>query len=168
MSITDELRAYAGSFYLFRYKDVREKIDAIADSIDAEHESACAAAYGNGVESVVMPDLTKYAKLPVDADGEVIRIGDVMEWIDLDGEVSVTCSVDAVGVGCFFAWDKNNGRYAQKCANAYRHYHEPTVEDVLTEFAVKLIERGELTNGAAQTIAEYAAKLRLADDGKEQ
>ena len=40
MSITDELRKYAGIFYLFRYKDVREKLDAIADRIDAEHEKA--------------------------------------------------------------------------------------------------------------------------------
>ena len=39
----------------------------------------------------------------------------------------------------------------------------PTVEDVLTEFAAKLIERGELTNGAAQTIAEYAKRLTLAE-----
>lgn len=45
-----------------------------------------------------------------------------------------------------------------------RHYHAPTVEDVLTEFAAKLIERGELTNGGAQTIAEYAAKLMLKED----
>jgi predicted Ser/Thr protein kinase len=47
-----------------------------------------------------------------------------------------------------------------------RHHHEPTVEDVLREFAAKLIERGELTNGGAQTIAEYAAKLRLAGDAE--
>ena len=41
---------------------------------------------------------------------------------------------------------------------------KPTVEDVLTEMVAKVIERGELTNGAAQTIAEYAGKLRLAKE----
>ena len=41
---------------------------------------------------------------------------------------------------------------------------EPTVEDVLTDFAAKLIERSNLTNGAAQTIAEYAKRLKLAGD----
>lgn len=40
---------------------------------------------------------------------------------------------------------------------------KPTVEDLLTEFTARLIERGELTNGAEQTIAEYATKLRLAE-----
>ncbi len=46
----------------------------------------------------------------------------------------------------------------------WHHLHRrptPTVEDVLTEFAAKLIERGELTNGGAQTIAEYAKRLQL-------
>ena len=41
----------------------------------------------------------------------------------------------------------------------------PTVEDVLTEMVAKAIERGELTNGAAQTIAEYAKRLTLAKEG---
>lgn len=104
-----------------------------------------------------------YTPLPVDADGVPIHVGDVLEWVDPDGEVTVTCTVDAVGVGCFFAWDAANCRYAQKCANAYRHHHAPTVEDVLREM---LDAWGELpaeeTNEAI--VAEYAARLTLRGD----
>lgn len=102
-----------------------------------------------------------WVRLPLDADGEPIHVGDVMEWVDPDGEVTVTCTVDAVGVGCFFAWDNANGRFAQKCANAYRHHHEPTVEDVLREF---LGEMQANESDPHRTIAEYAGRLRLAGD----
>lgn len=152
MSIADELREYATNDKLHYLSDYL----AIADRIDAEHEAMLA-----DVRKTVYQGLIE---LPKDADGEYIRIGDVMEWVDIDGEVKVTCTVEAVGVDCFFVWDNASGRFAQKCASAYRHHYAPTVEDVLTEFAAKLIERSGLTNGAAQTIAEYAAKLRLAEE----
>lgn len=60
---------------------------------------------------------------------------------------------------------------------AFAHRHEPTVEDVLRQFAhvgIRIaakhgIEAGEIDFYAdEEAIAEYAAKLRLADDGKEQ
>ena len=117
-----------------------------------------------------------YMMLPKDADGVPIRIGDVMEWVDIDGEVEVVCTVDAVGVGCFFAWDAANCRYAQKCANAYRHYHAPTVEDILR--GVVELCRNTWKEGSAfefydvddvmksGNIAEYAAKLRLVGDAE--
>ena len=106
-------------------------------------------------------------RLPVDADGVPIRIGDVMEWVDIEGTVEVVCTVDAVGVDCFFAWDAANCRYAQKDANAYRHHRPPTVEDVLAEFADKVCNSGHQWGlDAKDTIAEYAAKLRLVGDGE--
>ena len=101
--------------------------------------------------------------LPVDADGVPIHVGDVMEWVDIEGTVEVVCTVDAVGVDCFFAWDAANCQYAQKCANAYRHHHAPTVEDVLREFAEKITD--SQVPGVHPTyeeaIAEFAAKLTL-------
>lgn len=159
MSITDELREWAKEHLS------RNSILAIADRIDAEHESACAEAYGNGVMSVpIALDESAWVELPKDADGVPIHVGDVMEWVDIDGEVTVACTVEAVGVGCFFAWDNANGRFAQKCANAYRHYHKPTVEGVLREFAGTLASAdnnwGSDVNDA---IAEYAKRLTLAE-----
>ena len=123
----------------------RKRLNKLADNIEAEVAE-------------------RYVELPVDADGEVIRIGDVMEWIDLDGEVSVTCSVDAIGVGCFFAWDGGNGRYAQKCANAYRHYQSPTVESTLREMLAEIGEGGVYAE--ALLLAKYAPRLRLAGDAE--
>ena len=97
-------------------------------------------------------------ELPKSADGEYIHVGDVMEWCD-SGE---TLTVEGIGSDVLFYIDGENAEWT--AARNKRHHHEPTVEDVLREFAAKLIERGELTNGGAQTIAEYAAKLRLAGE----
>ena len=45
----------------------------------------------------------------------------------------------------------------------------PTVEDVLAEFSVRVLNSGHQWGlDGTGVIAEYAAKLRLADDGKEQ
>ena len=108
----------------------------------------------------------RYIALPVDAECEPIHVGDVMEWCDPDGEVTVTCEVDAVGVECFFAWDGANGRYAQKCANAYRHHHAPTVEDVLREFANECLTYATCVDDheVADAIELYAKRLRLAGE----
>lgn len=40
---------------------------------------------------------------------------------------------------------------------------QPTVEDVLREFAATLSHRGSLSNGVAQTVADFAKRLRLAE-----
>lgn len=163
MSITDELRTWMYG-HTVNCSDNRIALVAIADRIDAEvaEMQAFCDRLKEAAESREDVTLwgTDYVALPVDADGSPIHVGDVMEWCDPDGEVTVTCEVDAVGVECFFAWDGANGRYAQKCANAYRHHHPPTVEDVLTEFADEVRRCCD----TADTIAEYAAKLRLAGE----
>lgn len=155
MSITDELRDWFKD-RLFMGNGYAE-LTAIADRIDEAHKHAIA--YVDDRDPVTMAE-HGWIRLPVDADGVPIHVGDVMEWCDPDGEVTVTCEVDAVGVECFFAWDGANCRYAQKCANVYRHHHEPTVEDVLREFADEVRRCCD----TADTIAEYAAKLRLKED----
>lgn len=142
MSITDELRHnIEGAEQLYGCEC--KHLLAIADRIDA------------AVDGMI--------ELPKDADGEYIHVGDEMcgyGWPN--GGVYCRSIVNEVTIlvgpqdGAYRGW-------LMWAANECRHYHAPTVEDVLTEFAAKLIERGELTNGAAQTIAEYAAKLKLAE-----
>lgn len=165
MSITDELRKYAQ-----RYKNshdawsgIGDDLDKIADRIDVEHEAACAEAYGNGVMSVpIALDESAWVELPKDADGEYIHIGDVMENIVCP---PVHREVTGVGAECFYGWDEGNGRYSQFGANCYRHYHAPTVEDVLCEFFEEVGD-GLHTLKAVDTqaiIAKYAAKLKLAE-----
>jgi len=165
MGITDELREYTEKQikWLDMSKVHYRKLFSIADRIDAEHESACAEAYGNGVQSVGLPDMTAYVKLPVDADGELIHVGDMMENIVCP---SVHRVATGVGVECFYGWDEGNGRYSQFDANCYRHYHAPTVEDVLREFAAQVTNGGRV-HGALNidsAIAECAPLLRLAGE----
>ena len=152
-----------------------DELTAIADRIDAEHESACAEAYGNGVMSVpIALDESQWVKLPVDADGEPIHIGDVMENIVCP---SVHREVTGVGVECFYGWDEGNGRYSQFGATCYRHHHEQTVEDVLREMHAELdevtalyvgeaIDSDERDRDEARIFAEYAKRLTLAGDAE--
>jgi len=139
MSITNELRLFAADPYTGWVPTDKQQADlrAIADRIDAEHESACAEAYGNGVQSVALPDMTAYVKLPVDADDVPIHVGDVMEWVRYgDDDKTIVREVSGVGVEVFFAWSDDQGRYAQYEAHAYRHHHadswERIIEDALT------------------------------------
>lgn len=164
MSITDELREWAHGFNGPWKRNEKMLLD-IADRIDAKHEEAIQQALmDEGGVPATDENMAEYGwvRLPKDANGECIRIGDVMEWIRYkDDDTTIVRTVSAVGVGVFFAWSDEQGRYAQYEASAYRH-HEPTVEDVLREM---LDAWGELPSNATNEaiIAEYAAKLRLAE-----
>ena len=155
MSITDELREYAGSFYLFRYKDVREKLDAIADRIDAEHEKAIRELNDLADASVL---------LPVDANGEYIHVGDVMEsraGFDLFPQFEVRA----------MRYDGDEWEVFDRLGDSYepsglRHYHKPTVEDVLWKLLGDIRPDME-DEEALPIVAAYAKKLRLAEE-KEQ
>ena len=178
MSITDELRKEARGLGGYVYtREQAEHLTAIADRIDAEHKKACDDAWDNGYEADYLgiekwltehPQVMEHhgwIRLPKDADGEYIHVGDVMELVSYDeDDRPVIRTVDAVGEQVFFAWSKENGRYAQYEAHAYRHYHAPTVEDVLREFGKAWVEWED--GSPHDPIAEYAAKLRLAGDAE--
>jgi len=105
----------------------------------------------------------KTITLPLDADGLPIHIGDVMDF------TKNVCGLTVFGIGIVDASESSLGVFVREghdyvWYNAeFLHRHVHTVEDVLTEMLAKAIERGELTNGASQTIAEYAKRLKLAD-----
>ena len=146
MSITDELRAWAKEHLS------RNSILAIADRIDAEHERQLEVLYRD------MSD-AEYVKLPKDADGEYIHVGDVME---INGEVLPP--VSGIGNGSVivgvFGVDKDDDISEVFTLDLMRHYHVTTVEDVLREFAFQ-IGQSATDDGI---VAEYAAKLRLKED----
>lgn len=168
MSVTDELREYAGEFYLFRYKDVREKLDAIADRIDAEHQKAIRELNNLADASVL---------LPVDADGEVIHVGDAMERGDAHGRViALMLSNYPKKWGGGLHWSiQLEGEQAPTALDlTFHHHHAPTVEDVLREFADEMnqnlgmytgeaIDADEWRDADAKTVEKFAAKLRLAE-----
>lgn len=120
---------------------------ASADDWAAQHEDAMAE-HG-------------WVRLPLDADGVPIHVGDVMENIVCP---PVHREVTGVGVECFYGWDEGNGRYSQFGANCYRHHHAPTVEDVLREFWSDVDLAVADCGDPSSIIAEYAAKLTLRGD----
>ena len=138
--ISDELRAAANMLFLSGSNGYNVLI-GLADRIDAE-----------------------MVELPKDADGEYIHIGDVMEWCD-SGE---TLTVEGIGSDVLFYIDGENAEWT--AARNKRHHHEPTVEDVLREFAEKVIDSQipSVHPTYEEAITEYAAKLRLADGGEEE
>lgn len=186
MAITDELREYArhlhnvwydprGNVYTYTTMDNAPSLDvvrldehvlAIADRIDAENERECHEQYACGAEHGIGASIEAsmiqdrgYIELPKDADGNPIHIGDVMEFSAFEIEKPVTRVVDGIGQGVFFAWCGERG-YQQHEAKRYRHHKQPTVEDVMVEFAVDW-ESAQDGEDKTAVLKEYAAKLRL-------
>lgn len=109
-------------------------------------------------------ELAHRIELLRDADGEPIHIGDVMEWVPYDDTYRpVIRTVSGVGDDVFFAWSDEKCNYAQYDAQAYRHHKQPTVEDVLEQFAVEVERAGGAFDVADDVWTRFAAKLRLAE-----
>ena len=186
MSITAELREWArgvenewvtpaskeivvttGTSMPVDHVNMRLFIEGMLDRVDAEHERTVgfckrledAAAKREDVEIFGV----EYTALPLDADGEYIHIGDVMEWCD-SGE---TLTVEGIGSDVLFYIDGENAEWT--AARNKRHRHEPTAEDVLREFTDEVWNRccegaTASDSGIDELVAECAAKLRLAGE----
>lgn len=171
MSITDELRKEARGFGRYVYTAPQaDCLTAIADRIDEEHERTVgfckrledAAAKREDVEIFGV----EYTALPLDADGEYIHEHDKVDWLDHAGTWHENVTVVAVcDDGCYVM----DGTVFHVHKSNIRHHHEPTVEDVLREMLEQAVGYSDAhTTVALNAIAEFAAKLRLANDGKEQ
>lgn len=149
-----------------RYKGGREDLEKAADYIKWV------------IDTYKERDTDKdAARGPLDADGMLIRVGDVMEW-PTTGE---TFEVVGLGDGVLFYVEDGEERADWTEASTKRHYHPPTVDDVLMEFHERMDELGTtdqcvgseradavdaLLRERADTIAEYAKRLRLAGDAE--
>ena len=95
---------------------------------------------------------------------DVVKDADVIERIygqpSIVGYIRklVRHDMQADGQGC-----ENGGEVDGDQPQSLRHYHTPTVEDVLCELLDKVDDDRA---GQAEIIAEYAAKLRLAGDAE--
>lgn len=166
MSITDELREWVAEqcSYLRGAKcSGYNKMLEIADRIDARHEKERSKAYDTGVNDGIDADKNAmgYVKLPVDADGLPIRIGDAMV---LQHETK-----EKPYVVQSFTWDGEDWYFTcdEGLFNAcgWERHHAPTVEDVLREFFSRYVTTKPKDEDDA-IIAEYAAKLRLAGEAE--
>lgn len=148
----------------------------IADRIDAEHQKAMAETYGNGVMSVpIALDESAWVELPKDADGEPIHVGDKVTCARSVWQVTgLRLTGLAWGVCCTIFNDHGGSGTNVYPPCDLRHYHEPTVKDVLRE-VVTLCHNTWKKESAfhfydvddvmeSDNIAEYAAKLRLAGE----
>ena len=173
MSVTDEMREYAQSWR--ETPNLMDDLDAgdvdgiladfehIADRIDAEHEEA--------IQQVLMGELGVLAtdenmaehgwvRGPLDADGKMWLSGDMSDsnWGVIEGIAYDNGTWYIRGHDTSAPWIR---------ADSIRHYHKPNVEDLLRQFGDWYAH----TKGGCDEdgiIAEYAVKLRLADDWEEQ
>jgi hypothetical protein len=162
MSITDELRKWAEEFWEFAYSKFGDKAEllAIADRIDADHQKAIRE-LNNFADASVL--------LPVDAEGEPIHIGDMMEHGKARGHViALMLSEYPKKWGGELHWGVQlKGEQAPTALDlTFHHFHAPTVEDVLFEFALACEDAGNAGPEVERIAAEYAAKLRLVGDGE--
>ena len=177
MSITDELRAWAKGSTLSSW--TAEHLTAIADHIDAEHEAKVAywqeASYRDGYdEGFASADdwLAQHEdamaehgwiRLPKDADGEVIHVGDVLTddaEFRSEGEV-VRLMLE--GEDWFVGFD--SAGWAELSIHEWHHHHAPTVEDVLREFANEVYADADNEIRDRDFLcAKYAKRLTLAEE----
>ena len=176
MKSIDKLREYVCSAPMSSMTNVARAIVVdMTDEIEREVEEAREREYQSGREDAEgaaefadrlcraaerREDVTlwgvDYTPLPLDADGEPIHVGDVMEW---DNGTFTVHELKVTEDG-WTTWDEQHGYtvHADEC----RHHHAPTVEDVLREFVDALdIDRCDDPDA---TIAEFAAKLALRGD----
>ena len=156
---TDELREYARIHQPYKSElynaQCADEITAIADRIDAEHESKVAevASGWDYWEST-------HIELPKDADGEYIHIGDEVETIDF-GTVEVEGFVHHAVA--FYSYSKQPAYLCTTPANLC-HHHAPTVEDVLREFADEVYADADNEIRDRDFLcAKYAKRLTLAE-----
>jgi hypothetical protein len=99
-----------------------------------------------------------YMALPLDADGEAIHAGDVLDGY---GKTIEVVELRHGRSGWVLISRDGNG-YAD-CA-AFAHHHATTVEDLLREYALKCEEAGNSGPEVKRIATEYAARLMLAGE----
>lgn len=170
MSITHELRKWASGSTLSRW--TLKKLIAIADRIDVEHERRCREQYACGAEDGISVSIDAlviqthgFIELPKDADGEYIHIGDKVTCGASVWEVTgFRLTGGFWGICCTIFNDQGGSGTNVYPPSDLHHYHAPTVEDVLEDFYRTAKADSDANWGDLyETIAEYAAKLRLAE-----
>ena len=134
------------------------------DGIEREVAEVRDREYRNGMEDGEMAaERDGWVRLPVDADGVPIHVGDAME-----ADNGTTFEVEHISL---YQWGwrcvgEGTDRSGVTCTahaipDGCRHHHAPTVEDVLEEFVARWMETHHDDIPALK--AEYAAKLRLTE-----
>ena len=145
-----------------------DAIDAVHGNLERENaaiKASVAHAYASGYEYAEQ-DRDGWVELPKDADGVPIHIGDKVTCARSVWEVTgLRLTGLAWGVCCTIFNDHGGSGTSVYPPCDLRHYHAPTVEDVLLELLDEA-EHFHSLEEEREAIAEYAAKLRLAGDAE--
>ena len=159
-SMVDDARGllYIGETAL---ADLCDAIDAVHANLERENESL-----RRELDRVLgeQEDRDGFVRLPKDADGEYIHFGDVLDQFGTPMTVFAMSDPDPGQGDCMLELITDgisDGTWVR--ARKMRHYHAPTVEDVLREFAAEVCGEPALTIRIG-VVEEYAAKLRLAGE----
>ena len=164
---------------------IDDAIKELADEIEVEHDIELNRQYNRGYNTGYDVGFASaddwladnedalvehgWVKLPKDANGEYIRIGDVMENLREDLEPQLHHTFQVYGIhfrDCEHGCSLTEYGYPTILyrANECRHHHETTVESVLREMLSEIGEGGVYAEDVL--LAKYAPKLRLAGDGE--
>ena len=120
--VPTDLAGDYSQLYIFHAEDFGAWCRRVRDAHEREVDALRGETYLDAVSDSV---LAKHGlvRLPVDADGVPVHVGDMMEWCD-SGE---TLTVDGIGRDVLFYIDGENAEWT--AARNKRHHHEPTVEE---------------------------------------
>ena len=162
MAITDELREWKGNIQTYLSPEavlaLRSELNCIADRIDREHRMAMEKVAAE-VDEDAMEEYG-WVKVPVDADGVPIRPGDELVIFET-GEHIRAYDIELYDDGrwCVGDYETMDSIHPDRL----RHRAQ-TVEDVLDEFANAVLGCDNTEDSVQRVIAEYAARLRLAEE----
>ena len=165
------------------WNELNEIADAIESEVKANRVDAYTKGYDEGFASAddwaaqhedAMAE-HGWVRLPVDADGEYIHVGDVVTMDLMFGGKSSPLVVDRMELshgkdGELWCIALDTDKECWNLPSLMHHHHAPTVEDVLREFTDAVLEWAGKSGTVAEVgtwsdvAAKYAAKLRLAGD----
>jgi len=115
------------------------------------------------VEKIEQEVSERFMELPVDADGVPVHVGERVQLIGNDPSTVSHMSLADDGWRVYVKYDGGVGTGSGE-PKRIRHYHEPTVEDVLREFADEVYADTENEIRDRDFLcAKYAKRLTLAE-----
>ena len=157
MKSIDNMREYVCSAPMSSMTNMARAIVVdMTDEIEREVKELRDREYRNGMEDGEMAaERDGWVRLPVDADGEAIHVGERVQLIGNDPSTVSHMSLAGDGWRVYVKYDGDLGTGSGE-PSRIRHHYAPTVEDVLREFAY-----GLGVPVADSYVAATAAKLQL-------
>ena len=163
MDMPEDLAGKYSQLFVFRTEDFGAWYRRVRDAHEREVDG--------GVDAMTDAELAEHGlvRMPEDADGVPIHVGDSIEIIG--GEDGTAVAIELCEDGGWNVSMRPTGWDTPTlfAAESVRHRHEPTVEDVLREFTDEVWNRccegaTASDSGIDELVAECAAKLQLREE----